>query len=175
MTVREAGDDTRAKLAARLGGHGELPLHLVNEFFLCAPARVRREILTRNALSEEEEAPTDDIPQAPDAAALIEAARHTNGAEFARKASAALGIAPCTLTAIVADESAEALAVLCKGAHFDRVAFSTLALLQSGGAGDPVMRLMAYDTVPQRAADRLTHHWRAQAAHLHAEHAHAAE
>ncbi|HEY0282261.1 MAG TPA: hypothetical protein VGC27_06530, partial [Rhizomicrobium sp.] len=33
-TVRETGDDTRAKLAARLGGHNELPLDLVNEFYL---------------------------------------------------------------------------------------------------------------------------------------------
>ena len=39
-TVRETDEETRAKLAARLGGHGELPLELVNEFYLSAPARV---------------------------------------------------------------------------------------------------------------------------------------
>lgn len=175
MTVREADDETRAKLAARLGGHGELPLHLVNEFFLCAPARVRREILTRNALSEEDDTSPDETAAAPDAAALLEAARCASPIEFTEKASAKLGIAPRTLGAILADGSAEALAVLCKGVHLDRTSFSALALLKANDAGDPVMRLMAYDTVPQRAADRLTAHWRAHAAHASVEHAHAAE
>ena len=175
MTVRETDDKTRAELAPRLGGHSELPLHLLNEFFLCAPARVRREVLTRNALTEEEDAESAVLPPTPDKAALIDIARSTSVADFTMAAARALGIAPRTLRTILADDSAEALAILCKGARLDRAAFSALALLNADGEGDPVTRLLAYDTIPQRAADRLTAHWRAQALQAPAEHAQAAE
>jgi len=174
MTVRESDDETRAKLAARLGGHGELPLRLVNEFFLCAPARVRREILTRNALSDEDNGGEDEILPPADAASLVKAARDASTVEFTERAGAALGIAPRILRTILADGSAEALAVLCKGAHLDRTSFSALALLKARGEGDVMTRLLAYDTVPQRAAEKLTRHWRTQRA-SHAEQAQAAE
>ena len=174
MTVRETDDKTRAELAPRLGGHSELPLHLLNEFFLCAPARLRREVLTRNALSEDDAA-TAQPSQTPDAAGLVDAARRANTSDFAQTASVALGIAAATLRTILADDSAEALAILCKGARLDRAAFSALALLKANNEGDPVTRLLAYDTIPQRAADRLTAHWRAQADQATAEHAQAAE
>ena len=175
LTVRETDEETRSKLAARIGGHDELPLHLINEFFICAPARLRREILTRNALTEEEDAVDGAVPQTLDIAALIDIARNTSVADFTVTAARALGIAPNTLRTILADGSAEMLSVLCKGVHLDRAAFSALALLQGGGEGDAVTRLMAYDTVPQRAAEKLTRHWRARAAHISAPRAHAAE
>ena len=158
MTVREADAQTRAKLAARLGGHGELPLDLVNEFYLYAPAPVRREILTRNELTGD----TDEDVAAPDAVKLLSAARGTMNGEFAERFGASLGIAPQTAEAILADATAEALAVLCKGSHLDRAMFSALAILK--GRGDVGAQLSVYDSVPQHAAERLTRFWQTRAA-----------
>jgi hypothetical protein len=154
-TVRESDDDTRAKLAARLGGHGELPLDLVNEFYLSAPARVRREILMRNELAGGE---AGDMV-APNAAVLVAAARDARAGDFAERFGSAFGIAPRIAQTILSDASGEALAVLCKGAHLDRAAFSALALLKGAYADDTQARLAAFDTVPQHAAERLTRTW----------------
>ncbi len=156
MTVREADAQTRAKLAARLGGHGELPLDLVNEFYLYAPPPVRREILTRNELAGD----ADEDIAAPDAATLLSAARNTMNGAFAERFGASLGIAPQTAQAILADTSAEALAVLCKGAHLDRAMFSALTILK-GCSG---AQLSVYDSVPQHAAERLTRFWQTHSA-----------
>jgi len=158
MTVRETDGGTLAQLAARLGGHGELPLDLVNEFFLYAPKGVRREILMRNELAGGSE---DDGDASPDAAALVAAARDVRVRDFPEHLGAAMRIAPETAQAILADATAEALAVLCRGAHLDRAVFSALALLEGAQDRDPLTRLGAYDTVPQQAAERLTRHWRA--------------
>jgi len=154
-TACETDDDTRAKLAARLGGHGELPLDLINEFYLSAPARVRREILMRNELAGGEAGDT----VAPNAAVLVAAARDARVRDFAERFGSAFGIAPRTAETILSDESGEALAVLCKGAHLDRAAFSALALLKGAYADDTQARLAAFDTVPQHAAERLTRTW----------------
>ena len=154
-TVREADDGTRAKLAARLGGHGELPLDLVNEFYLCAPKSVRREILMRNELAGE----ADDVAPLPSAAFLVAAARDAGACDFTERFGYAFGIALRTVHAILSDVSGEALAVLCKGAHLDRASFSALALLKGAGESDATARLSAFDTVPQRAAERLTRTW----------------
>ena len=155
-TVRETDEVTRARLAARLGGHGELPLDLVNEFYLAAPARVRREILLRNQMADDA---TPGEIAVPDAASLLAGAREARARDFAARLSAALRIAPSTAEAILADATAEALAVLCKGAHLDRAAFSALTLLEGAEHGDPLERLRVYDTVPQHAAERLTRFW----------------
>lgn len=157
MTVRETDGGTLAQLAARLGGHGELPLDLVNEFFLYAPKSVRREILMRNELAGGE----GDDGAAPDATSLVTAARDVRIRDFPEHLGAALRIAPEIAQAILADATAEALAVLCRGAHLDRAAFSALALLEGAQDRDPLTRLGAYDTIPQQAAERLTRHWRA--------------
>jgi hypothetical protein len=154
-TAREADDGTRTMLAARLGGHGELPLDLVNEFYLSAPARVRREILTRNELVGEEPGDT----AAPDAALLVVAARDARAHDFTERFASAFGIEQGIVHAILSDVSGEALAVLCKGAHLDRAAFSALALLQGTADDDTNKRLSAFDTVPQHAAERLTCYW----------------
>ena len=157
LTVRETGEDMRAKLAARLGGHGELPLALVNEFYLVAPGRVRREILMRNELEDGAVEPLAP----PDATGLLAAARQARQSDFDLSFAAALGIAPRIAGAILGDASGEALAVLCKGAHLDRALFSALAVLHGQGEADA--RLAAYDSVPQRAAERLTQFWQSHA------------
>ena len=169
MTVREADSQTRAKLAARLGGHGELPLDLVNEFYLYAPAPVRREILTRNELAGD----ADEDVAAPDAVKLLSAARNTMNGEFAEHFGASMGIAPQTAMAILADASAEALAVLCKGAHLDRAMFSALTILKGRSPSDAAAQLSVYDSVPQHAAERLTRFW--QTHNTPAQHIRAAE
>ena len=170
-TVRETDDDTRARLAARLGGHGELPLGLVNEFYLSAPARVRREILMRNELAGGD----GDNMAAPNAAFLVAAARDAKTHDFIERFGAAFAIAPRTAQTILSDSSGEALAVLCKGAHLDRASFSALALLKGAHGADRQAQLAAFDTVPQHAAERLTQHWRWHTAQAPLEHAHAAE
>jgi hypothetical protein len=147
-TVREADDATRARLAARLGGHPELPLLLVNEFYLFAPPRVRREILLRNEL--EDGGGLDDAP--PDGDALIAAARQAG--DFTGALADAAGVPRTIAERVVADVSGEALAVLCKGARVGRAAFSAVMLLKIGGPLD------AFDGVPQHAAERLLRHWR---------------
>jgi hypothetical protein len=159
MTVREADWATRARLAARMGGHPELPLALINELYLAAPARVRREILLRNEIAPE---PPESAPP-PDCAALVAAAR-TNAPAFAATLAACFGIADETALAVLNDPSGEPFAVLCKGAHADRTTFSTIMVLHGAGSG----ALPVFDTVPQLAAERLVAHWRRHAAHPHA-------
>jgi hypothetical protein len=167
-TVRETDDGTRARLAARLGAHGELPLDLINEFYLCAPKSVRREILMRNELAGE----ADGVAPAPDTAILVAAARDARVHDFTDRFGSAFGIAPSIAHAILSDASGEALAVLCKGAHLDRAAFSTLALLKGAIEGDATVQLSVFDTVPQHAAEKLTSYWLLHHAPL--EHAQAA-
>ncbi len=169
LTVREADDETRAKLAARLGGHSELPLSLINEFYLSAPARVRREILTRNQFAQGDEADPDTV--AADARALLAAARDAAIRDFAAAFGCTVGIPRRIAQSILSDASGEALAVLCKGTQLDRAMFSALVLLK--GAGEA--QLSIFDTVPQHAAERLARHWRAHAAPLEHTQAAAAE
>lgn len=155
-TVRETDFETRAGLASRLIGHGDWPLSLINEFFLAAPGSLRRDILERNEAAGE-----DGEVRAPcDPAALIEVARDETSREFAHRAGRQFRIATGTAGAILADGSAEALAVLCKGTHAGRAAFSTLAILRFPG-GDVEERLSIYDDIPQHGAERLAHHWQA--------------
>ena len=154
-TARQADDGTRTKLAARLGGHGELPLDLVNEFYLAAPAPVRREILMRNELAGE----AGGVAPLPNAVLLVAAARDAGAHDFTERFGYAFGIAPRIVHAILSDASGEALAVLCKGAHLDRASFSALALLKGAHGDDTQAQLAAFDTVPQRAAERLTCYW----------------
>ena len=159
ITVREADDETRARLATRLCGHSELPLSLVNEFYLAAPARLRREILTRNQFVHDDDADSDTV--AADARALLAAARDAAPRDFAATFGCTIGIPRRIAQTILSDASGEALAVLCKGAQLDRATYSALVLLKSK-AGEA--QLPVFDTVPQHAAERLTRHWRTHAA-----------
>ncbi len=151
VAVRECDDTTRAEIAGKLGGHPELPLHLLNALYLAAPAPLRREILMRNQL-EREDAPAD----APlDPAPIIAAAR--NGTrDFTGALSAACAIPRDIAQAILSDASGEPLAVLCRGTGIERAAFSAIALLR-GPRGLP---LNVFETVPDQAARRLAHQWR---------------
>jgi hypothetical protein len=158
--VREADEECRAQLAGRFGGHSDLPLTLVNEFFLSAPAPLRREILMRNEAANE--AAPVEAPANP--AALIAAARDKAVRDFCGRAAREFHIAADTAGAIFADSTGEALAVLCKGAHLDRAAFSALAILRSAGGTELERGLSSYDGVPQRGAERLTHHWQSHRA-----------
>ena len=157
MTLREADDDTRTCLAARLGGHSELPLELVNEFYLCAPRDVRKTILKRNE-SESVEAVAQGVS---DPARLLAAARDEKSSSFTRAFAGALHVPLYTAAAILADESCEALAAVCKGAKLERALFSALALLKLSGAA-VAAQLAAFDAVPQRAAENITAFWQSQ-------------
>ena len=156
LMVREADDAMRARLAARLGGHPELPLGLVNAFYLVASPRVRREILLRNEIAED--GGTDVCA---DAVGLIASARDT-GVDFVGALAALTGVPRAVAQHVLADASGEALAVLCKGTHAGRAAFSAVAVLRAR------VPLQVYDTVPQHASERLVEHWRAATPQEHA-------
>jgi len=155
--LRGADRATRAELARRIGGHPELPLHLLNELYLVAPAPVRREILLRNEL-EPDDAEAARIAAA-DATALLAIARQPAGRDFASALEAAFGIPHHTAREILDDTSGEPLAVLCRGAGIDRAIYSAVVLLK----GPSAIPLSIFDTVPQHAAERLVRHWRARA------------
>src|ERR1700742_1575140 len=74
-TAREVDAATRATLAARFEGHDELPVSLLNEFFLEAPQGLRARILALNDVMDAEHTEAVSI----DAAQLIDAARTLNG------------------------------------------------------------------------------------------------
>jgi hypothetical protein len=153
LSLRDADDDTRLHLAAKLGGRRELPLDLVNEFYLSAPAPVRHVILERNDV----EGGTHANPVA-DPEELLFAARDDTSASFTRAFASALHVPLFTAAAILADASGEALAVACRGAHLERAHFSALALLKlcDGSA------LEAFEAPPQRGCESLTGFWQAQ-------------
>jgi len=159
--LRQSDETTRRELAARMGGHPELPLRLLNLLYLVAPSPLRREILMRNELEKDGE--TQEVPA--DAAGLLAAAR--NGTrDFAGALERSAAIPRRTAEAILQDASGEALAVLCRGAGLDRAIFSAVALLRAQD-----VKLSVFDSVPQHAAERLVHDWRAQISpSVHAEH-----
>jgi len=162
ITVREAEEPLRKELAERLQGHSELPLDLVNEFFLSAPGAVRREILMRNDAANDDEPAGEDA--APDPRPLLAAARCEG--DLSERAAAQFHIPADTAQAILADPSGEALAVLCKGAHLDRAAYSALAVLRVVGDDDRFARLKLYDDIPLHAAERLTRFWQSHGIHV---------
>jgi hypothetical protein len=156
MTLREADDETRAKLATRLGCREELPLELANELFFSAPPAVRQTILQRNDRSESRATATP----AAEAIKLLDAARDEKNASFNRQFSYTLHVPLYTAAAILSDATGEALAVASKGCGLNRVFFSALALLKLDGTG----ALAAFDGVPPRGAANLTAFWQAQRA-----------
>lgn len=145
-TAREAEKEVRARLAARLADHEELPVALLNAFFLDAPGELRVHILKRNAALDDAEPP---LPA--DGAALVAAARKTMNGAFAETFAKALALPRDVAEDILKD--ADATAVVCKGARLDRAAYSAIALLACGG------KLAVYDDIPQAAAERLTRFW----------------
>lgn len=154
-TAREVDPQTRMDVARRLEGHDELPVAVLNEFFLDAPHGLRTRILALNDVLDAD----PDKTVAVDAAQLIDAARTLNGAFFGAFANM-LSLPETTAKEILSDPSGECLAVACKGAGLDRAAFSAIAVLVARD-GDIAARLSAFDQVPQTAAERLTGFWRA--------------
>ena len=152
-TAREADASARAFVAGRLEGHEELPLPLLNEFFLDAPCELRAHILARNEVLETE----CTAPVAVDAQELVAAARTMNGA-FVDMFAWSLSLSSAIANDILADASGQSLAVACKGAGLDRAAFSAIALLTTH-APDPA-RLAHFDAIPQAGAERLLDFWR---------------
>lgn len=149
-TAREATPQVRANLAERLADHDELPVALLNEFFLDAPQAARARILRRNAALDE---PDGAPPRKADACALVAAARRTVNGAFLDVFAHALSLEPVLAGAIFAD--AEAMAVACRGAGIDRAAYSTIALLTARALAD-------FENIPQAAAARLVAFWQAR-------------
>jgi len=153
-TAREVDAATRVSVASRLDGHAELPVSLLNEFFLDAPCTLRARILAMNDVLESEPGNSAKI----DAATIVDAARTLNGA-FPERFADLLALPRIAVQDILNDASGQSLAVACRGAGLDRATFSAIALLTSHGA-NTAERLSAYDQVPQAAAERLTEFWR---------------
>ena len=145
-TAREADGATRASLAERLVDHGELPVALINEFFLDASREIRARILKRNEALDEPE----PVFRA-DGSALVAAARRTLNGAFVEMFAATLSLPRPVAVAILAD--AEALAIAAKGASLDRAAYSAIALISGTGLAD-------YDAVPESGARHLVAFWR---------------
>ena len=153
-TAREVDAPARAALAARFEGHEELPVSLLNEFFLDAPQELRARILALNDVMEVDDAE----PVAVDTSQLVEAARRLNGT-FGPAFARLLSLPESTAAEILGDASGQSLAVVCKGCGLDRATFSAIALLAARD-GNAAARLAAFDQVPQTAAERLTGFWR---------------
>ncbi|HEX4860669.1 MAG TPA: hypothetical protein VFV07_05495 [Rhizomicrobium sp.] len=149
-TAREAAPEVRAALAERLAEHDELPVALLNEFFLDASPASRVHILRRNAVLDE---PDGAPPHKADSRALVAAARRTVNGAFLDVFAHALSLPPALAHAIFAD--AEAMAVACRGAGIDRAAYSTIALLTGSGLAD-------FENIPVSAAARLVAFWQAR-------------
>ena len=91
---------------------------------------------------------------------LIETARQ--GGDLAGLLAGQLGVDARTAAQILDDETGVALAVACKGAGLDRVAFSALAVLARPGRGrsHAYAVLDAFDNVPAGEASRVLRNWR---------------
>jgi hypothetical protein len=149
--ARDVDTATRARLALRADGHPELPVALLNALFFVASESLKKSIVDRNQSATD--LPADG--SGTDEAALVAAARRKSAfsTEFARL----LGISVTTAQDILTDTSGQSLAVACKGAHVSRSAFSALSLLTAHDN----KHLDVYETVPQLAAERMLHAWRA--------------
>lgn len=147
--LRECDDATKADLSARLAGHSEIPLGVLNVLYLTASAPLRREILMRNELEGPE------LRENVDADAVLNAARR-GARDFATSLAATAAVPYPVAQAVLCDPTGEPLAVLCRGLRLNRAIFSAIALLR----GSEPMPLDVFDTVPDRAAACLVHSWR---------------
>jgi hypothetical protein len=150
----------RRLLAERFVKHSGMSLTVLNLLILDAAPEIRSEILSRNANLP----PHADAASRIDEALLLFAARGTGRDGLAGTLASRLGIMPEIATTILADGSAHALAILCKGAQVARATFSALAVLaRPDAAGDEhYRRLAAFDSVPAEGARALLTFWRGQ-------------
>ncbi len=151
-TVRLIDRDTRHALIARIAGAPGVRREFLNEFFFDASPDLRGTILERNAHCEIRSALTVNE------SALVKAARA--GDNFADSFAGYLGVASETAARIVADASAQSLALAIRGAHLSRATFSALVLLVCPGKpSDIETRLAAFDTVDESAAAAMLSYW----------------
>ncbi|GAA0548404.1 hypothetical protein FHS83_000988 [Rhizomicrobium palustre] len=162
--LREADAAILGEIAPRFAGRSDVPLKVLNLLYLSAPAPLRREILLRNGLENEEMAAVHPA----DSLLILSAAR--NGArDFASAFAVGTGLTRRMAEAVLADRSGEALAVVCRSTGLDRATFSALVLLKAPRG----TQLSAYDTVTPKAAAHLMQEWQKFAPLK--PHAHAAE
>jgi hypothetical protein len=148
-TAREAAPGLRASLAERLVDHEELPVALLNDFFLDAAPATRARILKRNAALDDGETP----PHRADACALVAAARRTLNGAFVQVFAEALSLPKTLAPTILADP--QAMAIACKGTGINRAAYSAIALLNGRALSD-------FENIPTLAAARLAAFWQAR-------------
>ncbi|MEI9887003.1 MAG: hypothetical protein WDN08_10990 [Rhizomicrobium sp.] len=166
--VREMEAPSSAALAARFEGRDDFPLSLLDEFFLCGSPIMKDAILARHDAEGAAE------PIALDSAALLGAARA--GGDFAAALAHIAGIPHALAGQILNDESARALAALCKGGGVARASFSAMAILAgpTRSVHENFAMLAVFDRVPENGARRLLALWRARSEPQHAATAHAA-
>jgi hypothetical protein len=152
--VREVDLEARAALAPRFADRADVPLPLLNAFFLCAPEAMRAAILARNDAA----GAADTLPI--DSEALLHAARTTRDFGGALVRLAAL---PEDLASAIAGDGG-ALTVLCKGAGLSRATFSAIAILAGPvrSVHENFAMLAAYDQVPVNGAAQLLAFWQAR-------------
>ena len=150
----------RTLLAERFVKHSGMPLTVLNLLFLDAAPDIRREILLQNTNAPSRAGATPPI----DEALLLFAARGATPDGLAGTLASRLGVKAEVAANILGDDSAHALAILCKGAQLARAAFSALAVLaRPDAAGDEHYRRLAnYDSVPPEGARALLSFWRSQ-------------
>jgi hypothetical protein len=158
--LQEVDPTARTLLAERFVKRSGMPLTLLNLLVLDAAPEIRTEILQRNAnaVSHTGARPCVDEP------VLMFAARTAMREELADILASQFRIGPETAVSILADHSAHALAILCKGAQVRRAAFSALAVLArpDAAADEHYRRLATYDSIPQDGARALLLFWRKQ-------------
>jgi hypothetical protein len=154
---------TRRQLATRLAAYAETPLDLLNGFFFDLPLEQRNAILARN---DEASEPHGEITSNAEAeSSLVDALRNSDRVDAAIVLGEFLRIDSATAGNILDDRSAEALAVVCRGAHLARATYSIMALLASERSPDALdanyARLGMIDAIPEAGAERLLGYWRA--------------
>lgn len=160
-TLRVIDKDSCDALVKRIAESADAPLDLLNEFYFGAPDELRELILLRNAHANHE-ATHDPEPSDLDAASLgaqlVEVARTQARMEFGEALKALCGLNQTVVDRILLDATGESLAIVCKGAHLGRAAYSALAML----TGPSEQRLAAFDAVPQAGAEHLLKFWQSR-------------
>jgi hypothetical protein len=155
---------TRRLLATRLAAYAETPLELLNAFFFDLPLESRNAILARN--DEAGDARAAIAPDGEAESSLVHSLRNSDRVDAALTLGEFLRVDSATAGNILDDLSAEALAIVCKGAHLARATFSIMALLAGERSPDALdasyARLGRIDTIPEVGAERLLHFWRAK-------------
>lgn len=155
MTLEEADEGIRGRLAARLGDIDDLPLAAANKMFFYAPRAVQHVILRRNETA-------NDLPHpipVRDPLRLLADARGENNVHFPLLFSRAVHIPPDCAADILADGGGQSLATVCKGTGVNRGLYSALAVLIFRKMPADPTRLTAYEEIPRKAAENITAYW----------------